>query len=212
MFARIVVATFAACCGLVLCSHLFSPTAEDILGENGLIENLQQGLIAVAGVGFGATFFSNTRLPKIRSLILVALCVTFLLRETDIPESTQVAWLTYWVDEAGKKILLATTWLAVIFYAIGSSTPSTFVPIVRRNLAIDMTFWLLGAAATMLLVGWQFDRGFLELADNALLYEESSEVIGYALMGLSAWQFLAGSNRLMVSEPTPSEVAQRKAA
>ena len=214
-FAQIVVAVFAVCCGIVLWSHLLFPFAENMFGENGLLENLQQGLIAVAGVGFATTFFSNARLPKVRALILVALCVTFLLRETDIPDSVQVAWLTFWIDEAGKKILLATTWLGVIFYVIGCCPTSKIVAMIRRNLALDSTFQLLAGAATVLLVGWLFDRGFLDIGDagKALVIEESSEVIGYALMATSAWQLLRRSHwPMIVSEPAPREATYRKAA
>jgi hypothetical protein len=192
-----VVMVLGICIVLVTCSHVFFAGAQQLAAENGPLENLQQLLLALAGIAFAVHVFTRTsRQPRERSLILVALFVTFLLRETDVAVPGKIPWLSYWIDESGKKILLAAAWLAVIFYVAGRG-PLSFL--VRANAKTDATFWILALAAGMLFVSWAFDRKYL-LSSRSLQIEEVSEVIGYALMLIAGIQFTQAKKQLPVVE------------
>lgn len=183
-FAAAVIAVLAICIALVAYSHSLFTAAEQLTAENGTLENLQQLMLAVTGVAFAVAMYSTSSThPKSRCLMLVALCITFLLRETDVPVPNDVAWLSYWIDESGKKILLAVTWLAAIGYLANQGPVASWW---SRNGVLDGTFWTLGLSAGLLFVGWAYDRGHL-LSKHSLLIEEQCECIGYALMFVSVF-------------------------
>lgn len=170
-------------CLLVFLSHVTYGLGDTITGENGILELTQQVLLAIAGFAFVLSSLYSVRPSSLRSLIFAALCVTFLLRETDVAGPDQSTWLSYWLDASGKKILLAATWLLVILQSAGELPVSK---VLKRNLVFDTTFWLLGVAAACLAVSWAVDREHWLIA-NPLAVEESSEVLAYGLIMISAF-------------------------
>jgi len=200
-FAFAVVTLFGFAVGFVACTHLYFEGSEQLTGENGFLENMQQLLLALAGIAFAIHVLSpKSSQPKIRSLGLLALCITFLLRETDVAVPDQVDWLTFWVDETGKKILVASTWAMVLCFAISHRDWRSFV---KSSFVFDTTFWSLALAAVTLSIGWAFDRGHVK-ATHALLIEEQSEVVGYTLMLLAAGQFTSAVSQLTTSDDEDS--------
>lgn len=175
---------------LVIGVYLVSRGSRQVAAENGLLENLQQLWLALAGMAFAAQFYRRSAVqPRERSVVLVALCSSFLLRESDVSGSHNIAWLTYWVDESGKAILMGVTWLSVFLY-LSSRRP--FEKLIRSNIIFDTSFRLLLASFLMLIVGWAYDRKHV-VSSIGLPIEEQSEVIAYSLI------LLAG---LDVSVPT----------
>lgn len=201
VFAMAVVVVLGCCIFLVTCSHVSSTASRQLAAENGPLENLQQLLLILAGISFAVHFFArSSSRPRERSLALTALCITFLLRETDVAEPDKFAWLSFWIDESGKWILLVATWLAVIFHIVGRGSLNSTI---QENGKFDATFWILALAAAMLFVGWAFDRQYV-LSANNVLFEEQSEVAGYALMLLASIPFKVKRPVIVGQPSTPS--------
>ena len=178
-----VASVLLTCVFLVTFSHTFFGVSSDLVGENGILEFSQEVLIAIAGFGFcSAVFDRREGEPIIRSLVMVGVCATFLLRETDVAVPGQVPWLSYWLDESGKKILLATMWLAIIAFTIGHRQTWQ---LLRRNFVADLTLVLLIVSAVALWTGWLMDREYFEI-QNSLLIEETAEVFGYGMLFLAS--------------------------
>lgn len=203
-FAFAVVTLFGFAVGFVACTHFYFESSVQLTGENGFLENMQQLLLSLAGIAFAIHVLSpRSSQPRIRSLGLLALCTTFLLRETDVAVPDQIDWLTFWVDETGKKILVASTWAMVVCFAISHRDWRTCV---KSSFVFDTTFWSLALAAVTLSIGWAFDRGHVK-ATQALLIEEQSEVVGYTLMLFAAVQFTSVVSQLTMSDDEHSSVA-----
>lgn len=179
---RVVTAILIISISLVVYAQLMFTGSRQMGTEHGLLETLQQLWIALAGIAFAAQFFRGSAVqPRERSLILAALCTSFLLRESDVEVADKLGWLTYWVDESGRTILVGSTWAAIAVYLSGR------IPLqrlIRSNLIFDASFRLLAASLLMLLIGWAYDRKHL-ITSSGMPIEEQCEVIAYSLILLA---------------------------
>ncbi len=200
-FALALGVLFATVAVMVAYSVAAFGVATEWTGENGILELTQQVLLTAAGLMFvGATLLVEPGKPAAeRRLIFAALCLTFLLRETDVADPTQGGWLNYWLDASGKKILLIAAWGLVVLFAFAKLPWHTMV---RSNFVFDNAFWLLSGAALLLTASWAIDREHV-IIQHHLAVEEISEVLAYGLMVLASIQLVRGNVGVetVVSEP-----------
>lgn len=167
---------------LVVILQWYTSMSPRLAEENGMLEVSQQVILSITGALFAICYLGRAKeVPQLRSLLLVALVCTFLFRETDVLSPEAPAWLSYWLDEAGKKVMLAAVWMLAIHYVLRSNKRL----IDLRNFAIDSVVVWLAASAFFFLLSWLFDRSYLVMT-NKLFYEECAELVGYALVSVAA--------------------------
>ena len=120
----------------------------------------------------------NQDASPVRSSVFAAFCVSFLLRETDVAAAGQGGWLSFWLDETGRDLLLITTWACVVLFAVSHSP---WINMLRNNTKFDATTWSLGLGVVLMACSWAVDRKHV-IISNPQAVEETFEVFAYGVM------------------------------
>lgn len=173
---------------------LIFTTRPGLADENGLYENIQLVLIALAFV----LALVNAASHKSKKLIYISvgfalLSFAFFLRELELRGTDASDWLIYISSPTGSVMVTALVFLPFILYSL-----------YQLNFAWQSSlcfmkstyFWMMLLAASFLFAGGVFDRGWIT-DDYALFFEEFFETAGYYTM---VWALLKMSPKYRVYE------------
>ena len=110
----------------------------DISAENGPLENVQVGLLFIAGVCFILPVFQASRGGLCFLLAGGLLCLSFILREVDVEDLAVPYWVIFCGSGTGRNILMALGWLALGILTIKSrrAVKELIKPIIQSRVTI----------------------------------------------------------------------------
>lgn len=154
-------------------------TRPGLADENGLYENIQLVLIALAFV----LALINALTHKQKKLIYIStgfalLSIGFFLRELELRDTGFADWLVYMASPTGSAVITTLVFLPFIVYSLRHFLFAwqSAVCFIKSQY-----FWMMLLAAGFLFAGGVFDREWL--TDNySLFFEEFFETAGYYTM------------------------------
>ena len=154
--------------------------------ENGLLEWLQSGFIALSFFIFSFnTFVSQSIKKRIISFGLALLSLTFLLRELDIEKFDLPLVLITLGSGSGRNILLGTLW--VVLFALLYKYKRYFDKSAIETFLFSRVGQLLMFSATMLILGAMMDKNIFSLETlTTRFYEEVLELLGYVYLSIAS--------------------------
>jgi len=147
-----------------------------VFDENNLLENTQAVTLAITLVLFTVPLFDRSRNDRLLAIFFAFLALGFILRELDIEKLGLPNVLVVLGSGEGRNLLLATGLLSTLGYALFK---------FRFYLDLAQMFIRSSTGLTTLLAGFFLVVGdFFEKAKipHHVLFEESLELIGYALL------------------------------
>ena len=153
-----------------------------IVKENGLLENVQVIILALACLVYLAPIALEKRADKLILLFCSLLCLSFMLRELDVERFAAVPDVLKLIGSGiGKRLILGAGFISIIIYA---SLNFSYYKNVAGVFLRSIFGRLLVFAGMILLLGAYFDKQ--DTMPNQAYYEEMSEYCGYLFIYLSA--------------------------
>ena len=151
-----------------------------VYAENNLLESTQALTLALALVFFLVPVFDSVRNDRLIAVFMSLLSLGFILRELDVEQFDLPNILILLGSGKGRNLLLGTGLLLTLATALFK---------FRYYLSLSRCFFRHGAGITTLLAGLFLVIGdMFEKIDIPyhVLYEESLELVGYAILLLAA--------------------------
>ena len=166
-----------------------------ILKENGLLENVQVIILALACLVYIVPIPLEKRTDKLILLFCSLLCLSFMLRELDVEYFAAVPDILKLAGSGiGKRLILGAGFISIFVYA---SLDFSYYKNAVVGFLCTISGRLLVFACIFLLLGAYFDKH--ESIPYQVYYEEMSEYCGYFFIYLSAISIVAGSMTSRVS-------------
>lgn len=165
-----------------------------IYAENGLIENIQAGILVVACIVYLATAAFDKRSETLILLFCSLLCYSFMLRELDVERFDVPYALKLIGSGAGRNIILATAFAAIFGYAALSNY--SYYKKAAVGFIKSRPGFLLIAGGVFLIIGDSFEK--YKGITHYGFFEEIIELFGYVLIllsSLTAGTFLNRENK-----------------
>jgi hypothetical protein len=153
----------------------------DIIGENGLIENVQVFLLVIAAITYLLSIFFGKSSEKLILCLCSLLCCSFALRELDV-ENFDIPNIFIVVGSgAGRDAILGTGFVVIFIYAVAhlADYKKAAVKFLRSRAGL-----LLVAGGMGLCVGYFFAES--DTFVYHVYFEEMAELFGYFVILLSS--------------------------
>ncbi len=152
-----------------------------IYAENGLIENMQACILAIASIVYLAAVLGKMS-EKLIILFCSLLCLSFFLREVDVERFDIPYALIFIGSGAGRNTILTAAFVAIFIYA---GLKHSHYKKAAVEFAKSRPGWLLMAGGAFLLTGYFFEKNYAILHHH-VFFEEINELFGYVLILLSS--------------------------
>lgn len=168
--------------GLWAAFSVFLEGHSHIYAENGLIENLQAGMLAFACVFYLLTAFFSKRSDKLIILFCALLCYGFVLREVDVERFDVPSWILFVGSGWGRNAILTLVFFVIISCAVWRDFyfyKNASIAFVKSRPGV---LWLVGGV--FLLVGDFFEKH--NAITHHVFFEEMAELLGCVFILLSS--------------------------
>ena len=155
-----------------------------IYSENGLLENIQVFVLFIACFAFILPIIFQNRTDKLILLFFGLLCYSFILREIDVEDLNIPNILKLIGSGAGRNIILATGFIAMLVYFIFNIT---HYKNVLRSVLTSRFATLIIMGGVGLYTGDVFENMYS--IQHHVFLEEISELFGYVFILLSAFTY-----------------------
>ncbi|MGL4573486.1 MAG: hypothetical protein ACRCV9_01715 [Burkholderiaceae bacterium] len=168
---------FTICVG----NQVLSSNQTDVFAENGLIENTQACVLALACTVYFFTAVLEKQSERLILLFCALLCYSFVLREINVEEFDIAPALVFIGHGVGRNTTLALAFSSIAIYA------ALHLPHYKKaafEFAKSKAGKLLIAGGVFLFVGQYFETS--HSLSHHVFFEEIAELFGYVLILLSS--------------------------
>lgn len=162
--------------------HFAFYKAQEIYGENNIIENIQVILLIITTVICLVISILFERWKSYFALPLALLCFSFLLREIDTERLDLPTSIIMMTSGSGRTLLLVTLWLSTIYCLLVNNT---LFRAALKCFIHSLSMRLLCLCALCLVISYLFDKHASDFIYRTVI-EETSEICAYYILCLSA--------------------------
>lgn len=178
----VILLVFIVCFDMLLAYMVIGLGMADLCKENGLLENIQAGLLAVTVCVFLVQPLLSTCYHRIFSWAGAFLCFAFFLRELEVEDFDLPAIVIMMGSGVGRNVLLASLGVALVVYCVVRfQTIKVFLP----RYFFEKASLLFLAGLVFLVLGGLFDKKIIHVV-HYQFFEEILEVTGYYLLFIGA--------------------------
>jgi len=154
----------------------------DIYAENGLLENIQATLLAIACIAFLVPTAFEKRSDKLILFLCSLLCLAFVLRELDVETFDVHGAVKFIGSGAGRNTIIAAALIVLLSYAAFrvSYYKKRVAEFIRSRAGL-----LLMMGGVLIIIGDAFEK--YDWIDYHAYIEEMFELFGYTLILLAAF-------------------------
>ena len=166
-----------------------------VYAENGLLENIQAGVLAISFVVYLVNFAIEKNSCRLIFLSCSLLCYAFLLRELDVEKFDIPSALQMLGSGVGRNVTIAIAFFALFFYA---ARYFSFYKVEVVNFLRTRPGSLLIMAGVFLILGSVFED--IYAITHHVFIEESLELFAYVLIMLSSLTVNSSINGITISQ------------